>query len=174
MLRSLLALLFVVSLPLHATQVRELSWDDLVPADAPPPVFPELPMHDLADLGDVLLGEADATTSMPQATGQPVVQALDGQRVRLPGYIVPLDMTERGRVIEFLLVPYYGACIHVPPPPSNQIVHAVSELGVAIQELWQPFWIEGTMHTESISSELAEAGYRMKAEKIYAYEENGR
>lgn len=171
MLRSLLALLFVVSLPLHAAQVRELSWDDLVPADAPPPVTPELPMHDLAELGDVLLGTAEATTNMPQATGQPVVQALNGQRVRLPGYIVPLDMTERGRVIEFLLVPYYGACIHVPPPPSNQIVHAVSELGVAIQELWQPFWIEGTMHTESINSELAEAGYRIRAEKIHAYEE---
>ena len=171
MLRRLLALLFVVSLPLHAAQVQQLSWDDLVPADAPPPVFPELPVHDLADLGDVLLGTAEATTSMPQATGQPVVQALDGQRVRLPGYIVPLDMTERGRVIEFLLVPFYGACIHVPPPPSNQIVHAVSELGVALQELWQPFWIEGPMQVEAISSELAEAGYRIQAEKIYPYEE---
>lgn len=108
---------------------------------------------------------------MPQATGQPVVQALDGQRVRLPGYIVPLDMNERGRVTEFLLVPFYGACIHVPPPPSNQIVHAVSELGVPIQELWQPFWIEGPMQVEAVSSELAEAGYRIQAQKIYAYEE---
>ncbi|KHO63510.1 DUF3299 domain-containing protein [Pseudomonas flexibilis] len=171
MLRRLLVLLFVVSLPLQAAQVRVLGWNDLVPADAPPPVFPELPMHDLAELGDVLMGEAEATTSMPQATGQPVVQALDGQRVRLPGYIVPLDMNERGRVTEFLLVPFYGACIHVPPPPSNQIVHAVSELGVPIQELWQPFWIEGPMQVEAVSSELAEAGYRIQAQKIYAYEE---
>lgn len=171
MLRYLLVLL-ALSLPLQAAQVRELTWDDLIPADASPPVFPELPTHDLAELGDVLLGEAEATTSMPQATDQPVVEELQGQRVRLPGYIVPLDMNERGRVTEFLLVPYYGACIHVPPPPSNQIVHAVSELGVAIQELWQPFWIEGPMAVEAISSELAEAGYRIQAEKIYAYEEN--
>lgn len=170
--RRLLALLLILALPLHAAQVRVLGWDDLVPADAPPPVYPELPLHDLAELGDVLLGEAAGLTSMPQATGQPVVEALDGQRVRLPGYIVPLDMNERGRVIEFLLVPFYGACIHVPPPPSNQIVHAVSDLGVPIQELWQPFWIEGPMRVEAVDSELAEAGYRLEAEKVYPYEEN--
>lgn len=171
MLRILLALLLTLSLPLHAAQVRQLTWDDLVPADAPPPVYPEMPLHDLAELGDVLLGDAEGITSMPQATGQPVVQALDGQRVRLPGYIVPLDMDERGRVIEFLLAPFYGACIHVPPPPSNQIVHAVSPLGVPIQELWQPFWIEGAMKVGEISSELAEAGYHIRAEKILPYEE---
>ena len=169
MLRTLLALLFALSLPLQAAQVRILGWNDLVPADAPPPVFPELPMHDLAELGDVLMGEAEATTSMPQATGQPVVQALDGQRVRLPGYIVPLDMNERGRVTEFLLVPFYGACIHVPPPPSNQIVHIFSEMGVRVEDLYQPYWIEGKMQVRASSSELAEAGYQMEAEKIYAY-----
>lgn len=173
MLRCLLALLLLCSLPLHASQVRVLGWNDLVPADAPPPVYPELPMHDLAELGDVLLGETEGVTNMPQATGQPVVQALDGQRVRLPGYIVPLDMDERGRVIEFLLVPFYGACIHVPPPPSNQIVHAVSDLGVPLQELWQPFWLEGPMRVQAVSSELAEAGYSLTAEKIFPYEEDG-
>lgn len=169
--RSLLVLLLLFSLPLHAGQARLLGWDDLVPADAPPPVYPELPLHDLAELGDVLLGEAEGVTSMPQATGQPVVTALNGQRVRLPGYIVPLDINERGRVIEFLLVPFYGACIHVPPPPSNQIVHAVSGLGVPLRELWQPFWIEGPMRVEAVNSELAEAGYSLEAEKVFPYED---
>ena len=56
--RSLLVLLLLFSLPLHAGQARLLGWDDLVPADAPPPVYPELPLHDLAELGDVLLGES--------------------------------------------------------------------------------------------------------------------
>jgi hypothetical protein len=54
-------------------------------------------------------------------------QGLDGQNIRLPGYIVPLEVSEEGRTTEFLLVPYFGACIHVPPPPSNQIVHVKSE-----------------------------------------------
>jgi hypothetical protein len=62
---------------------------------------------------------------------------------KLPGYIVPLEVSEEGRTTEFLLVPYYGACIHVPPPPSNQIVHIFSEMGVRVEDLYQPYWIEG-------------------------------
>jgi hypothetical protein len=107
---------------------------------------------------------------MQQSPNAPVVQALNGQSVKLPGYIVPLDVTDEGRVTEFLLVPFFGACIHVPPPPSNQIVHVTSELGVMLDALYQPFWIEGPMKVEQTSSELAEAGYQMEAQKIYAYE----
>ncbi|MCY1442256.1 hypothetical protein D9M71_586190 [compost metagenome] len=99
-----------------------------------------------------------------------MVKALDGQQVKLPGYIVPLEVSEEGRTTEFLLVPYYGACIHVPPPPSNQIVHIFSEIGVKVEDLYQPYWIEGQMQVKATSSELADAGYQMEAEKIYAYE----
>jgi hypothetical protein len=99
-----------------------------------------------------------------------VVKSLDGQRVRLPGYIVPLEVSEEGRVTEFLLVPYFGACIHVPPPPPNQIVHVTSELGVKVDELYQPYWIEGPMQVKSSTSELADAGYQMEADKILVYE----
>jgi hypothetical protein len=77
-----------------------------------------------------------------------VVKALDGQQVKLPGYIVPLEVSEEGRTTEFLLVPYYGACIHVPPPPSNQIVHIFSEMGVRVEDLYQPYWIEGKMQVK--------------------------
>ena len=105
-----------------------------------------------------------------QSPAEPVVKELDGVQVKLPGYIVPLEVGEDGRVTEFLLVPYFGACIHVPPPPSNQIVHATSELGVKVDELYQPFWIEGPLKVEHASSELADAGYRMEAQKIYLYE----
>jgi hypothetical protein len=97
-------------------------------------------------------------------------QGLDGQNVRLPGYIVPLEVSEEGRTTEFLLVPYFGACIHVPPPPSNQIVHVKSEVGVKLDELYQPYWIEGAMQVKPSTSELADAGYQMEADKIYIYE----
>ena len=51
-----------------------------------------------------------------------VVDDLDGRYVLLPGYVVPLEFSD-SRIIEFLLVPWVGACIHKPPPPANQIVH---------------------------------------------------
>ncbi|WP_312977566.1 DUF3299 domain-containing protein [Stutzerimonas nitrititolerans] len=166
MSRLLPALLLALALPV-AAEVRELQWSDLIPPGAPPP--PPVALHDLSQLADALEAEA-GPAAMQQSPAAPVVEALDGVQVKLPGYIVPLDMSEEGRVTEFLLVPYFGACIHVPPPPSNQIVHATSELGVKVEQLYQPFWIEGPLRVEHASSELAEAGYRMDAQKIYFYE----
>jgi len=167
MSRLLPALLLALALPV-AAEVRELQWSDLIPPGAPPPP-PPVALHDLSQLADALEAEA-GPAAMQQSPAAPVVEALDGVQVKLPGYIVPLDMSEEGRVTEFLLVPYFGACIHVPPPPSNQIVHATSELGVRVEQLYQPFWIEGPLRVEHASSELAEAGYRMDAQKIYFYE----
>lgn len=169
MLRPLFALLLLaLASPLLAAEVRELTWLEMVPADAPPQVMEPMPIHDLSQLADALAESGPA--AMQQSPAAPVVPELNGQQVKLPGYIVPLDVTDEGRVIEFLLVPYFGACIHVPPPPSNQIVHVTTELGVLLDALYQPFWIEGPMRVEHVSSELAEVGYQMQASKIYAYE----
>lgn len=168
MKRFLLALLLILATPLWAGEVRELTWSEMIPEGAPPPE-PPAPIHDLSQLSDALNAEAGPAASQ-QSPEAPVVNALDGQEVKLPGYIVPLDVTEEGRVTEFLLVPYFGACIHVPPPPSNQIVHVKSELGVLMDALYQPFWIEGPLQVKASSSELAEAGYQMDASKIYPYE----
>ena len=164
----LLAALLALAAPFAAADVRELQWSDLIPADAPPPP-PPVAMHDLSQLADALAAEAGPAAAQ-QSPAEPVVKELDGVQVKLPGYIVPLEVGEDGRVTEFLLVPYFGACIHVPPPPSNQIVHATSELGVKVDELYQPFWIEGPLKVEHASSELTDAGYRMEAQKIYLYE----
>ncbi len=169
MLRPLLAaVLIALTAPVSAAEVRELNWSEMVPVGAPPQVAEPAPMHDLSQLADALSEAGPA--AMQQSPAAPVVEELDGQQVKLPGYIVPLDVTDEGRVTEFLLVPYFGACIHVPPPPSNQIVHVRAELGVLLDALYQPFWIEGPLKVEQTSSELAEAGYQMQAEKIYAYE----
>ncbi|AMK33156.1 hypothetical protein AWT69_004519 [Pseudomonas putida] len=165
----LLTILLMTSLPLWAADPRELDWPALIPEGAPV-IPPQLtPLHDLSQISNALSAEA-APAARQQAPNAPVVKALDGQQVKIPGYIVPLEVSDEGRTTEFLLVPYYGACIHVPPPPSNQIVHIFSEMGVRIEDLYQPYWIEGTMQVKASSSELADAGYQMEAEKIYAYE----
>jgi hypothetical protein len=157
--RCLAALWLAASLPLWAAEPREINWDALIPPDAP---------HLKSKMGAALAESAPPAAQ--QAPHAPVVQALDGQQLRIPGYIVPLEVNEEGRTTDFLLVPYYGACIHVPPPPSNQIVHVTSELGVKVEELYQPYWIEGAMQVKPSTSELADAGYRMDAQKIFAYE----
>ncbi|PXX58272.1 hypothetical protein SAMN05660489_04676 [Pseudomonas sp. LAMO17WK12:I10] len=167
--RALLALLMLVALPLWAAEPRDLAWSEMIPPDAPAEVPNMQPLHDLSQMSDALAAESApaAKQDMPNA---PVVQSLDGLSVRLPGYIVPLEVSEEGRTTEFLLVPYFGACIHVPPPPSNQIVHVKSDVGVKLDELYQPYWIEGPMQVKASTSEIADAGYQMEAEKIYVYE----
>lgn len=165
---ALSVLLLLICVPLWAAEPRDLTWSELIPPNAAPQPLQTRPMHDLAQLGDAL--SEDGPAAAQQVPAAPVVEALDGVLAKLPGYIVPLGMTDEGRVTEFLLVPYFGACIHVPPPPSNQIVHVKTELGVMIDALWQPFWIEGELKVEHSSSELAEAGYRMEAQKIYPYQ----
>ena len=124
--------------------------------------------YDLSQLGN--LDPEAAPAAKQDLPNAPVVPALNGQHVRLPGYIVPLEVNEDGRTTDFLLVPYFGACIHVPPPPSNQIVHVTSKVGVKLEELYQPYWIEGAMQVKPSTSELADAGYQMDAQKIYVYE----
>lgn len=168
MLRVLLLSILFLAAPVWADEVRELNWPALIPEGAPV-IPPQLaPLHDMSQLSDALSAES-APAARQQAPDAPVVKSLDGQQVKIPGYIVPLEVSEEGRTTEFLLVPYYGACIHVPPPPSNQIVHVFSEMGVRVEDLYQPYWIEGKMQVRASSSELADAGYQMEAEKIFAY-----
>lgn len=167
--RALLALLMLIALPLWAAEPRDLAWSEMIPPDAPPEVPNMTPLHDLSKMGDALAAES-APAAKQDLPNAPVVKALDGQQIRLPGYIVPLEVSEEGRTTDFLLVPYFGACIHVPPPPSNQIVHVKSEVGVKLDELYQPYWVEGPMQVKPSTSELADAGYQMEAEKIYVYE----
>ncbi|ARQ73212.1 hypothetical protein B6D87_02860 [Pseudomonas fragi] len=166
MSRVLLALLLLVATPLWAAEPKELTWSEMIPADAPPEAPDMTPLHDLSQMGSMEAAPA-AKQDLPNA---PVVPALDGQLIRLPGYIVPLEVSEDGRTTDFLLVPYFGACIHVPPPPSNQIVHVTSKEGVKLDELYQPYWIVGALQVKPSTSELADAGYQMDAQRIVVYE----
>lgn len=139
---------------------RALAWAEMVPAHAKP-------------LGQLLVSHDGGETGPRMAqtlTNAPVVAELEGQTIKLPGYMVPLSYDTQQRVTEFLLVPYFGACIHVPPPPSNQIVYVQVSPGVVQEALYQPFWIEGPLKVQQTSSELAETGYFMQANRVYPYE----
>ena len=108
-----------------------------------------------------------------------VVEDLNGKQVRLPGYILPLEMSG-SRVTEFLLVPYVGACIHVPPPPPNQIVFVKTgtKKGYANAQLYDPVWVTGVISVQSMVKDLflvdgsagIDIGYAMQASRIEQYD----
>ncbi len=102
----------------------------------------------------------------PGASAAPaVVQELDGKRVRIGGYVVPLDF-EATNVKEFLLVPFVGACIHVPPPPPNQIIYVKAAKSFSVEGSFDPVWVTGTLKVASRDTGLAETGYSIEAAKV--------
>lgn len=94
------------------------------------------------------------------------VAALDGKAIRLGGYPVPLESDEKGNSTLFFLVPYPGACIHVPPPPPNQLVLVRYPKGIALDDIYAPLWVSGELKVEKISNELADAAYAMDAGEV--------
>ena len=150
--------------------VREIEWEELMPEDWDPFTGLEALMGD--DVQDLADGSAQADRLMnayrDAVRAAPVVGELDGQRIRLPGFVVPLDF-EGTETSEFLLVPYFGACIHVPPPPSNQIVYVQTVAGYPLKELFDPVWVTGEISTEAYLNDVGDAGYTMQATIIEPY-----
>lgn len=156
---------------ISAEPVQELEWDTLIPEDFRPDKIMEQ-FGDIDELDDddprtqKILEELEALWNEA-----PVVESLDGKRVKLPGFVVPLE-GDGENLSEFLLVPYYGACIHVPPPPANQTIYVKVPKGDAkIREAFDTVWVTGTMSAKSFTSDLATAGYQIEAEEVTPYEE---
>ena len=95
----------------------------------------------------------------------------DGRAIRIPGFIVPLAFDDKKAVTEFFIVPYFGACIHLPPPPPNQIIHASYPSGLELDSLYDAFWISGTLATTLTENTVATSAYSMSADAIEIYTE---
>lgn len=96
------------------------------------------------------------------------LRELDGKRIKLPGYVVPLeDYAER--VDEFLLVPYFGACIHTPPPPPNQMVYVKMKGGETASYGWEPIWVEGVLKISNFDSPYGLVGFTLEGMKTAPY-----
>jgi hypothetical protein len=141
-------------------RILDLDWKELLPegerahftAVAPAPV------HDYRGEGG---------PPAVQAQDFNVNKSLEGATVRLPGFIVPLQAN--GGVSEFLLVPYFGSCIHVPPPPPNQIVYVHNSKRSGIESIYEAYWITGKLHLQTKTTRLGSTAYELSADKIEVY-----
>lgn len=153
-----------------AGSFREINWDDLAPEDWDP--LAGIKIDEIAKLQD---GDPRADKLLKQMLDAwkkaPVVPALNKQRVRLAGFVVSLD-PKPGQLREFLLVPYFGACIHSPPPPANQAIHVVMDKPFAGQ-MMEPFWISGELSIARSDSPFGSAAYRMRGMQAQRYQAPG-
>lgn len=160
---------------------RMIEWTDLIPPEEleilmNPPEY-------ITDIEDGSLEDqisSQISNSIAAASDDPYQQALvstnvraemDGARVKIPGFIVPLEFDEEQTVTQFFLVPYFGACIHMPPPPPNQIILVDYPRGIEMEELYTPFWISGELKTSISENDVALSAYSMKLAEYERYTE---
>jgi hypothetical protein len=148
----------------------EIRWDDLVPKGWDP-------MKGLKDKGignpnALIDGDPKAQDALRQMReawdNAPVEAALDNNRIKLPGYLVPLEEDKVG-VTEFLLVPYFGACVHTPPPPANQIVLVVPAKPAAGFRSMDTVWVSGVLKAKRSDSPMGTSGYRLEGALVERY-----
>ncbi|MGQ7845305.1 DUF3299 domain-containing protein [Granulosicoccus sp. 3-233] len=153
-------------------ELVELNWDDLIPADFQQPENPFNTMTQ-EEIDKLLDGSDESNARLAQLQAEfeyaPVVESLDGKRVKLPAYVTPLDFDGQLKMSEFLLVPYMGACIHTPPPPANQVVYADSGTPIELNSPYDPIWAVGVLRAVTVNSDLAEAGYKLEVEEVMPY-----
>lgn len=161
---------------------RSIEWTDLMPREdldallKPPESLNDIPdgsaEDQIASQLQLAIKQASDSRYQQALVSTRVVPAFDGQAIRMPGFIVPLAFGEdEQRVTKFFLVPYFGACIHVPPPPPNQIVYAEYDKGFKLKSLYDPLWISGVLSTTLIENDMATAAYTIKVDRLEPYTE---
>ncbi|MEM7111202.1 MAG: DUF3299 domain-containing protein [Chloroflexota bacterium] len=150
-----------VNTKLDTASYQEIRWDALIPAGFTPDAIMSKYEDQLAQFEDGSEEAYDLYSQMQEEfNSAPVNKSMDGELIKLPGFIAPLEYTD-GSITKFLLVPYFGACIHVPPPPANQtvLVTLSDGEGIGFLEAYSPFWVMGELTAEGASTDLAQAGY---------------
>ena len=161
---------------------QEIEWTDLMPSSdlealLNPPSY-------VTDIEDGAIDDVIASQLQSQEVTNPddpyqqalvstkIVTEMNNQAIRIPGFIVPLEYNNESKITEFFLVPFFGACIHVPPPPPNQIIFVRSEEGVEQKQLYDAYWISGTLSTTLIENDMATAAYSLQLDQYKPYYED--
>lgn len=176
-LMSCIGVLWALSSSAAASDAREIDWVDLMPSHILEKLE-SLPMleHDYSEEAvDPFTDDwedpyADVWNEI--LNSKEVVERFAGQHVKLPGFIVPLDFDDKQRVTSFFFVPYFGACIHVPPPPPNQLIYVENvpaEKGLSVDDMYAAFWLSGTLKIDTTSHDLGTSAYSMEFSGLEPY-----
>ena len=159
---------------------KQIEWNDLIPEEDldvlmnPPSYIDDLEENatddEIADMLNDAVNSAANNRYQQALVSTNIIQQLNAQTIRIPGFVVPVEFDEES-ITEFFLVPYFGACIHSPPPPPNQIIYVHAPQGLKLDTLYDPFWISGTLSTKLIENYMATAAYSLKMASYEPYTE---
>lgn len=175
--RLLTAIGLILLISYSHAEPKETDWLELMPIEDQQALaeMPDLIVHDSPEAP----GTFDSKGGLKQSNQMPAVMysthtvaKLNGKTIKLGGYPVPIESNEQGLVTQLFIVPYPGACIHVPPPPPNQIVLINYPQGVQLADIYEPIWVIGKLNIEPISNDLADASYTMNADNVRLVQES--
>ncbi len=163
-------------------QYNTIEWIDLLPPDDleallnPPEYLTEIEDGSPEDsIQSRLKNKANTNVNdryQQALRSEKIVTTMDGKKIRIPGFIVPLEFENEEMVIQFFFVPFFGACLHLPPPPPNQIILVNFPKGVPLKSLYTPFWISGELQTSLVEKDMATAAYSMTMDLYEVYRED--
>lgn len=176
-----LLVLFSTLNPTQAANYEEIDWVALMPEDDLSALLnrPEF-LNDIADgsaadsvddFASKQLEDEQAQRYQQALVSTRVIEAFDGKAIRIPGFIVPLEQNDEQKATAFFVVPYFGACLHMPPPPPNQILYVEYKEGIAVENLYDPYWFEGTVKIDNHESVLGTSAYSLVLDSFALYEE---
>jgi hypothetical protein len=158
-----------LALPSLANEYKEIEWDELMPEGWKKKVILELTK--MRRYGGLMDGDPRADEAYEKLKkvwdAAPPTKTYLGKKIRIAGYVVPLD-AERMQSSEFLLVPYFGACVHSPPPPANQIILVKPPKGSKVRTM-DAIWVNGTLLEGKTNSDAGTSTYILNADKITPY-----
>jgi hypothetical protein len=160
----------LATLPLNAAAPwPELKWEAMVPKGWDPASrFKNLDLSKMQDSDPRAMEALDQLKH--EWDNAPAEPSLGGKQIRIAGFALPLERKGE-QVTEFLIVPYFGACIHTPPPPANQIIHAKSAKPLSGVKMMVPIWTYGTLSVQRGETRWGVAGYHLQVDKVSPYEE---
>jgi uncharacterized protein len=151
-----------------ANQLREIKWEELSPKDWDP--FAAIRDLNFATLKDSDPKAMEALQKLTESRNQaPIVPELAGQSVRISGFIIPLTKV-KDEVHDFLLVPYFGACIHTPPPPSNMVLHVVPDKPFKGGVTMDAVTVSGVLSIQRTESPWGTAGYKLTGKQVLKFQ----
>jgi hypothetical protein len=146
---------------------REVPWDALVPKGWDP--AKSLKSLDYSRLSDRDPRAMEALRAMKNAwDNAPAELSMNGRPIRIAGFMIPLERTG-DTIRSFLLVPYFGACIHSPPPPANQMIEVQLVRPITGYNSMDGVWVNGSMQVARVDSPWGKTAYRLKGEKVELY-----
>ncbi|MDO4681980.1 MAG: DUF3299 domain-containing protein [Lautropia sp.] len=147
-----------------------MDWEALIPPDWEP--LKDFQTMDFSSMSDNDPRAIRALRKLQAAwKNAPLNPAIKQEKIEISGFIIPLDSSTPDSIEELLLVPYFGACIHVPPPPSNQIIHVVLDKPLKGFQMMDPVTVRGELTPSRQDTPYGSSGYRLSAQQLSAYEE---